>query len=281
MFSIVIPTCNRPDLLKKCLDALHPSIQQVGFDYELIVSDDSQDEETKLFIEKEYEWVKWVEGPKKGPAANRNNGVKFSNHEWLIFIDDDCIPNKDIVKQYYQAILVNKTIKAFEGRIYVNEPQTSFLQESPINEKGGYFWSCNICINKELFNELNGFDENFPYAAMEDVDFFYRLKKTTDKYSFTYHAAVEHPWKENNDLISTTFKRYYSRVYYTNKHPIERKRFTFKQCLIKCIKSLFTTYKKIPMIGFKGILVKTLSTLLLIYFAFRTLIRVDQKNTYC
>jgi len=47
--------------------------------------------------------VEWRQGPRKGPAANRNFGAKFSDSEWLIYIDDDCIPRTGYFNAYLNA----------------------------------------------------------------------------------------------------------------------------------------------------------------------------------
>ncbi|MFM6224388.1 MAG: glycosyltransferase family 2 protein, partial [Dolichospermum sp.] len=74
-FSVIIPTYHRNDLLAKCLDCLAPGMQTLPADqYEVIVSDDGYQSTAQEMIEQNYPWVKWVAGPGKGPAANRNNG---------------------------------------------------------------------------------------------------------------------------------------------------------------------------------------------------------------
>ncbi len=76
--------------------------------------------------------------------------------------------------------------------------QKDYLQAydncDPINIKGGKFWSCNIAIKKNIFLEIKGFDENFPYAAMEDVDFYLRVKSKSEVF-FIRNAFVIHPWR--------------------------------------------------------------------------------------
>src|SRR5665213_3286620 len=103
-FSVIIPTCNRNDLLRKCLDLLAPSNQTID-NYEIIVTDDSKDGIAKDLIKQDYPWVCWVEGPKRGPAANRNNGAKTANGDWLVFIDDDCLPDKNVLNCYKNGII--------------------------------------------------------------------------------------------------------------------------------------------------------------------------------
>jgi len=162
LLSVIIPTYNRNDLLSKCLDMLHPDIQTISIDkYEVLISDDSKENVAKIFVKQNYPWVKWVEGSKSGPAANRNNGANKSNGDYIVFIDDDCLPDQNCLKAYEDAINRNPLIKVFEGKTLPLAHKTRFDQECPINENGGYLWSCNFCIEKKFFNNLNGFDESF------------------------------------------------------------------------------------------------------------------------
>lgn len=221
LISVVIPTCNRNDLLRLCLDKLNSSLQSLPSTcYEVIVTDDSKKNISKDIIEKYYNWVQWIEGPKKGPAANRNHGAGKAKGEWLLFIDDDCLPGDQILNEYYVAIKNKREILVFEGCIKPDRPKRSFKEEAPINETGGYLWSCNIMIQKRIFFEvLHGFDENFPHAAMEDVDLFYRINKEKIAHVFLKHACVIHPWRIQTKPYSATIKHFKSTLYYLKKHP--------------------------------------------------------------
>lgn len=198
--SVIIPTCNRNDLLSKCLDALALGKQLVNGDYEVIVTDDSKDNIAKLLIADKYPWAKWIEGPKQGPAANRNNGAKIAQEEWLVFLDDDCIPQKEWLASYIAAMKVSDG-QVLEGSTNADRPQYRFDEEAPINLDGDKLWSCNFAIKKSLFERLGGFDETFPYAAMEDVDFYTRLLNYT-AIKFVPQALVIHPWRDIKPFTS-------------------------------------------------------------------------------
>lgn len=195
-FSVIVPTYQRNDLLAKCLDCLAPDIQTLPFEqYEVIVTDDGFQTTAQQMIREFYPWAKWVAGSRKGPAANRNNGAKYACGEWLVFTDDDCLPDSHWLEAYAQAMITQQSYLVFEGRTYVDRPRQSLAETSPINETGGYLWSCNFAVQKQLFELLTGFDERFPYAAMEDVDFRLRLLKSGYKFSFVPAASVCHPWR--------------------------------------------------------------------------------------
>ncbi len=199
LFSVIIPTYHRNDLLAQCLERLTPTYQQIPSDvYEVIVTDDGTTSTSKDLLSKDFPWVKWVKGPHKGPASNRNNGADKANGDWLIFTDDDCLPNDDLLRQYEKAISIHPESIAFEGAIehFGNDLyRDDESYECPLNLEGGNFWSANICISKNTFQQLNGFDPYYPNAALEDQDLYYRLLETTT-IPFVREAIVKHPFRK-------------------------------------------------------------------------------------
>jgi glycosyltransferase involved in cell wall biosynthesis len=250
MLSIVIPTYNRNDLLEKCLDCLKVSLD--NFDrtsVEVIVTDDSPNTGAKSFLEASYEWVKWKAGPKKGPASNRNSGANHAQYEWLIFLDDDCLPTPGLINAYYDEIIKGE-FKALEGAINVDRPQERYDEQSPINLKGDSFWSCNICVAKSLFNTVGGFDEKFPYPAMEDVDFHIRVKALAP-IKFLKDALVIHPWRKAG--VFTTYKKQMASYDYFDRKYANREKKNYRLHTIKTL-FLFATsnFKSLTKFSFRG-----------------------------
>jgi GT2 family glycosyltransferase len=178
-----------------CLNCLAPGQQSIADTlYEVIVTDDSKDNKAKFLINEKYPWVRWVEGPKRGPAANRNNGAQFAKGDWIVFIDDDCLPDANLLQEYRYAIEVYSGSFAFEGCIIPDDwgLLKKDMTECPVNTTGNCLWSANICINKNLFEQIRGFDEQFVIAAQEDQDIFKRVKEHTAVH-FIKTAFVIHP----------------------------------------------------------------------------------------
>jgi GT2 family glycosyltransferase len=162
--------------------------------YEVIVTDDGKENNAQAFVQDTFHRVKWTEGPQKGPAANRNNGARHAAGEWLVFIDDDCLPDPNLLRAYTEAIANNPGTLAFEGAIMPDSWKLlkKDMAECPVNTEGGCFWSANICIQKQLFEKIGGFDERFLIAAQEDQDIYRRLEKHT-KICFLPKCIVIHP----------------------------------------------------------------------------------------
>ncbi len=218
-FSVIIPTCNRNDLLDKCLECLaSQTINKLL--YEVIVTDDSKENVARELIEKKHQWVTWIEGPKKGPAANRNMGAKYAQGDWLVFIDDDCLPDTQILKEYFSIVYRNSDLDVLEGRIEPEGNKKSPIDYAPINMEGGRLWSCNFAIRKVAFEELDGFDEKFKYPHMEDVDIRERIVNNNKKILFARHAKVTHPWRKLSDGKKLgKYQEMY--IYYHIKHHKE------------------------------------------------------------
>ncbi|MBC2594545.1 glycosyltransferase [Ruficoccus amylovorans] len=190
-FSVLIPTCHRNDLLAKCLAALAPGRQTLGEPFEVIVSDDGSRETAEALINENFPWACWTPGPKRGPAANRNHAASLATGDWLAFTDDDCIPAPGWLAGYAAAI--DAEIKVYEGRTTTDYPLKGPRFQAPVNENGGYLWSCNLLLARETFDRLGGFDEGFPYPHLEDVDLRLRLEALGEKPKFTPAAEILHP----------------------------------------------------------------------------------------
>ena len=193
-FSVIVPCYERPEDLRKCLQSLSLENQKDAPKYEIIVTDDSRSDRCRKVVELEFPNASWKAGKMKGPAGNRNAGAARAMGEWIIFIDDDCIAQTSYISSYYKAINQNPSIGVLEGRIFPDRERQTWAEACPANETGGLFWTSNLCVKKNIFDELGGLDEQFE-VAYEDVDFARRLRDGDIPSLFVYEAAVCHPWR--------------------------------------------------------------------------------------
>lgn len=192
LYSVVIPTCHRNDLLEKCLARLTPGTQTLSPQlYEVIVTDDGVKDTAERMIKARYPWARWVAGPRRGPAANRNHGAQIARGTFLVFVDDDCLPVPNWLEAY--ATEVVPSVHVYEGKTTCVSGFKSPLEEAPLNLTGGCLWSSNLMIRKSVFDELGGFDEMFRHAANEDADLRERIKQAGYDFPFVEAAVVDHP----------------------------------------------------------------------------------------
>lgn len=205
LFTVIIPTCRRPDGLVACLDCLGPGRQKNfsllgpadalpgddGDYYEIAISDDGDAASTRARIGERSKWTRVEQGPRRGPAANRNHAAKAARGEWLAFTDDDCLPSGGWLRAYRLAL--RSDTAALEGMTVTDEPLRALYWHAPVNVKGGMLWSCNMLYRKSVFEGLGGFDEGFPYPHLEDVDLRERLLAKQGSFAFAPEAIVAHP----------------------------------------------------------------------------------------
>jgi GT2 family glycosyltransferase len=191
--SVVIPTCHRPHALAHMIEQITPEFQRVpAGSFEVIVSDDSRDDETRLLIAQRFPHVRYVAGPRHGPASNRNRGAALAHGEWLVFVDDDCQP----VAGWLDAI--RRTAAALEPDVIEGRMVTPDKVDSPFvlaveNLAGDQYWSGNLAVRRRVFNDLGGFDEDFEEAGGEDMEFADRIRRSGLRRVFCAEATVLHP----------------------------------------------------------------------------------------
>ena len=188
-FSVVIPTCNRPKILDRCLARLKEQTLPQDIRFEILVGDDSQDDETRKFLEVHHPETRWIRGTRKGPAANRNHAAKQAQGKWIIFIDDDTEPHPGFLHAYHE-MASNGQFKALEGRIVCPNKQNSPFHRMPENLEGGLFTSGNLAFERSAFFELGAFDEDL--VLMEDLELAHRVRRYDVKHAFCADAAVNH-----------------------------------------------------------------------------------------
>ncbi len=149
---------------------------------------------TRAMVVGDFSGVRWVRGPSRGPGPNRNAGARTSSAPWLVFVDDDCIPQPGWLGGYVAVFGGGGTDDVLVGPTLWNvEHASSTLWEAPENlEARDLPPSCNFAIRRAVFERTGGFDERFRYS-FEDIELFARLKHSGVTFGFVPAAAVEHP----------------------------------------------------------------------------------------
>ena len=204
-FTVVIPTCRRNDLLARCLDRLVPGAQTFpAAGYEVIVSDDGPPHNNaRSLVQERYPAARWVQGPRQGPAANRNFGASHARAAWLAFTDDDCLPQPGWLAAFADRLDAGtEGCRVLEGHTASGVAKMGLFEQAPSNTEGGLLWSCNFAIERTLFVRMGGFDAGFPYPHLEDVDFRLRLDDARERYLFVRDACVIHPPRPAGGALS-------------------------------------------------------------------------------
>lgn len=162
LFSIVIPTFNRPDYLKVCLESLYDQIPQ-GNNIEVTVVDDfsqSDNFNQNQFISNVFGFTCIRHNENMGVASARNTGIKNSRGKWIVFLDDDVKINKFWFSRLLTLLTdLSSDIIGVEGK--VESSGHGIWDKEVENLYGNNYLTCNYCIRKDILAGVGGFDPFF------------------------------------------------------------------------------------------------------------------------
>lgn len=263
LFSIIIPTYNRAELLRRCLNSI---LSQTFCDWEAVVVDNYSEDNTE-------EVVKSFNDPRIIYCKNhnygiisisRNKAIDLSSGKWLCFLDSDDYwlsdkleSIKPFVTEYdiiYHGYRINET----NIDIYGNTLKEPYLPNALL--LGNPFNPSSTSVSRKILGEIR-FNEERDMFAVEDYDFFLKILRKNPRVKHiksiltVYQlGGVSHDSREfeRNSYILT---KWISDVDNRYKHEI-RKRISFenacnayyngnmKQCRI-FLMQLFGSYRPI------------------------------------
>ncbi len=108
LISIIIPVYNTQDYLSKCLDSITNQLNaDISKNIEIILVDDgSVDKSGEICDEyaKKYNFIKVVHQKNMGVSVARNNGLKLSSGDYIMFIDSDDFLHRDALSMFISKI---------------------------------------------------------------------------------------------------------------------------------------------------------------------------------
>lgn len=195
--SVVIPTHNRPSILKTCLGKV---LSQEGVKFEVIVVDDGSTDNTESVVREfigKHENLAYIKIPSSHQGVARNRGVMMAKGDIVVFIGDDIFMEPGFLKAHLSRHLEHSDenvvvlgYSTWDPKLKVNS-YMKFLEESGWQfgynfiqpqamigktESYKFFYTSNISLKKSFF-EKEPFNEDFKYYGWEDIEVGYRLWK--------------------------------------------------------------------------------------------------------
>lgn len=214
--SVIIPTYNRLETLKRCLAQI--TNQSVDSNkYDVYIIDDCSKDNTPEFCEK---YVKSKNNvyyhrneENKGQASTRNVGIKLSKGELLVFLDNDLLVGFDFLKwilKYYDKYKDEKVVIVsnitYQPEVLATTNFGNHIQSRAIGYRSkknrvnldisdlpaNFFAGGGSTCKREIANEIGLFDENLTKYGSEDELFGFRLKEVNTKIVFCPDAKIIH-----------------------------------------------------------------------------------------
>ena len=178
-FSFIVSTHNpEPSLFREVINNLILIAKKSTSPCELIIVDNNSfiplDQNKELVQQiNDVKWIRLIREEKAGLTFARIAGYQHSMYEWMIFVDDDNLPNQEFIKELEHLTEKFPEVKCWgAGKIevkYIGQVETIFLKsiKSTFQERNfsGVNFSCNrkgeeyyppgscMCVEKIVFEK--------------------------------------------------------------------------------------------------------------------------------
>ncbi len=172
-FDVVVPSVGRSslrDLLAALSSGPGPEPERV------IVVDDRRRPSAPLPAPG---WAEVIRGPARGPAAARNVGWRAARAEFVVFLDDDVVPQhgwRQALAEDLSALAAGGA--ASQGNVIVPLPRDRRPTDWERNVAGlecARWATADLACRRWALEAVGGFDERFARAYREDSDLALRL----------------------------------------------------------------------------------------------------------
>lgn len=220
--SIIIPTYKRKESLLRLLESLKKEVEKES---EIIVVEQvfNNGKEIMQIAQKNGLNLQHFYLKEASTSKAKNFGAKKAKGDFLLFLDDDVVIKKGLINNHLKnfkntnfrrcnrktPLGCKRNIGAVAGRVMTTGQKIeedrkdvgriTFLGSftdgfsSKIKQEVDTVIGCNACFRKDVFEKLNGFDEQFSGNAMrEESDLSLRARKLGYKIIFEPKACVEH-----------------------------------------------------------------------------------------
>ena len=207
--SVVIPTYNRRDLLKRAINSV---FNQTIRTKEIIIVDNGSTDNTNEMISSLSQKIKYIHEKRRGVSIARNLGIKNSNSTWIAFLDsDDAWEPQKLEKQLFFSNNISKKYRL----IHTNEiwyKNNKFKNQSRKHQTSGgdiFEKSLEICcispssafIKRDVFDDYGFFDESL--KVCEDYDMWIRITAKENVGFLDKPLVIK--YGGHNDQLSTKY----------------------------------------------------------------------------
>ncbi len=228
--SVIIPSWNRKEDLKACLDSLK---NQDYANKEIIVVENGSTDGTKKMLKKKYKKVKVVDNSKNlGVSIAKNQGIKKAEGTYIWFLDSDSeVLSKKTMSEMVKRMEKDDKIGSIGGEIRTYDKKKiggmkilkNGASEAVHIKKGSkkdkevdFLVTANCFTRRKLLEELGGFDEDYFYFG-EDKELGYRIKKKSYKNIINGKTGVLHK-VSNKTRVSKIYTMYKNTIRFVIKN---------------------------------------------------------------
>lgn len=239
--SVIIVSYNCLPLIKQCIASIGRH-NDIGDALEVIIVDNSSDDETINWLRSERPDLISIDNDNKGFGQGNNVGADASHGKYLLFLNPDTILVEPVFGYAIDRFKADPELGTFGVRLLDAEQKRnhSFLLRwvpgmfrTKLNDLlvaldifiplKMFTLGADIFIRRDLFFEIGGFDENF-FMYCEEADLTNRVNMIGKKNAFFRDKKIIHlegKTQKNPNALRTYKRVTESRRYYCTKYGLD------------------------------------------------------------
>jgi glycosyltransferase involved in cell wall biosynthesis len=171
--SVIIPTYNRVELLKKTVESVR---RQTYVDYEIIVVNDGSTDGTAEWLQQQIDII-GVSQINAGIAASRNKGVSVGRGHWMAFLDHDDLWAEDKLQIQTDFIRSNPEVAMVAAKHVrigsrLGKPESIRWIKGDLFSKvysESFIHTSSVMIRRDALEKIGGFPTKYKFADEFDV----------------------------------------------------------------------------------------------------------------
>ncbi len=206
MLDVIIISYNGKKLTEECIKSLD-NLSTKNINFKITIVDNNSNDDTVEFISNNYQDINIIANKKNlGYAAAINIGMKNTNSDFAIITNNDVVFTPDSIEKILNFLKENHNAAVVAPQQLYPDGKWQRSYGDFVGIKSGLkylflvtlfqnhyfrkFYKVNkrkrpkcveyadgavLCIKREIFNKVNGFDEDYFFYS-EEMDFCYRVK---------------------------------------------------------------------------------------------------------
>ncbi|NMB69906.1 glycosyltransferase family 2 protein [candidate division WWE3 bacterium] len=307
--SVIVSNTNTRDVLHECLENLRHLIEDCEENLEVIVVDNKSNDGSADMVKKDFPQFKLIVSSNYGLANGCNRGAEIASGDYYLFLGEDGFPREGTLPAMVDYMENHKDVGLATARLVLRDgtpdldvhrrfptPGSAFARLFmlgkifPKSAKfNGYFMldkdhskehEIEMCIThfmlipKNVFTQVNGFDDQNYFVYGEDADMCYKIKESGYRLMYLPQFEAGHykgasmgtrketvdiaiktlAWKNFMHFNATRAQRVFVKKFLQNKYsPIVIAFMIFGTYVLEVQRQTTETIKHLKKYGFKYI----------------------------
>ncbi|MGF1669603.1 MAG: glycosyltransferase [Balneolaceae bacterium] len=239
LVSVIIPTHNRSDLLKRAVNSV---LEQTWRKFEIVIVDDASDDDTQQVLQElsKAHPVNVIRNKtSKGASVSRNIAISNAKGEFIAGLDDDDFWRPERIERLMEGFDEGISAVCSNDRMVFGEKEIVWKKKPLITLDDLLYYNQvgnQVLTRKEYLLDVGGYDESLPSA--QDYDLWIRLVKQFGPVKTVPHTLQVIHMENTRDRISNSEDQIegYYQCFEKHRHLMDQSHIRYQLYRLRMVK---------------------------------------------